>query len=503
MANQEQVSLLKQGVEAWNNWRLRNPDVFIDLKEANFEEAFLYKANLKSADLTGVNFKKANLSEANLINAYLGKANFEKANLIRTHFTGSYMGRAYLVDASLQNADLRHADLTSANFRNAVLTSASLNGGNLYKAKFSNANLTSAVLTKVVIEGTPIGDISANFSKANLSGCNLTYANLKSCNFSEADLSYSYLHYAVLDGINLSGAILTQARLNCCSLSDANLSRAVLDDAILERVNALDANFSSASLTGACIHNWNINAGTDFEDVICKYFYQTFDWRQDKPVDRRPREGIYEPGEFFVLIQQSLYSIELIFADGIDWQAFFQSLQEVRQDYPKANVGLQAIEKKGSAFVIRLESSPDADQRAIESLKRKLNDAEKKVDRSEGKIEILQDQIAAQRHAHKDELEVVVKTMAENGSRDSGKSNFFMTFISWVQNTHAIAMLIGFVIGVITLFLMPKMYPNGFPPVNPDPQPEAIQSVPSSPKAEIGIGKRIAQQVHQFLQTSE
>jgi len=32
MANEDQLALLRQGVEAWNNWRFRNPDVEIDLR---------------------------------------------------------------------------------------------------------------------------------------------------------------------------------------------------------------------------------------------------------------------------------------------------------------------------------------------------------------------------------------------------------------------------------------------------------------------------------------
>ena len=31
MANEEQLSILKQGVEVWNKWRKENPNVRIDL----------------------------------------------------------------------------------------------------------------------------------------------------------------------------------------------------------------------------------------------------------------------------------------------------------------------------------------------------------------------------------------------------------------------------------------------------------------------------------------
>ena len=34
MANPEHLAILKQGVEAWNEWREGNPDATIDLREA-------------------------------------------------------------------------------------------------------------------------------------------------------------------------------------------------------------------------------------------------------------------------------------------------------------------------------------------------------------------------------------------------------------------------------------------------------------------------------------
>jgi len=39
MANQEQLDILKQGVEVWNEWRAENLGVHIDLREADLREA--------------------------------------------------------------------------------------------------------------------------------------------------------------------------------------------------------------------------------------------------------------------------------------------------------------------------------------------------------------------------------------------------------------------------------------------------------------------------------
>jgi hypothetical protein len=52
MANEEHLAILKQGVEAWNQWRRENPSIVPDLAET---------------DLTSRNLNGANLSKARLI----------------------------------------------------------------------------------------------------------------------------------------------------------------------------------------------------------------------------------------------------------------------------------------------------------------------------------------------------------------------------------------------------------------------------------------------------
>ena len=56
MANTEHLEILEQGVEAWNIWRVKNPDVRPDLQAANLTKCYL----------PDINFSKANFYEANL-----------------------------------------------------------------------------------------------------------------------------------------------------------------------------------------------------------------------------------------------------------------------------------------------------------------------------------------------------------------------------------------------------------------------------------------------------
>jgi len=277
MANEEQLAILRQGVDVWNAWREEpeNEDVKIDLRDAN----------LGGANLGGANLRHANLGGANL----------------------------------------RHANLRHANLDSAILFSANLRHANLDSAILSSANLDSAIL------------FSANLSHANLSNANLGGANLDS---------------AILDSAILSSALLT-------------------------RLQALGTNFTNATLTGACIEDWNINSATNLDGVICEYVFLKWDgdiknWEFDAPKryqERRPSDPnkTFAPGEFTALVEQYLDTVDLIFTDGIDWQAFFSSFQDLQQQYQGENLSIQSFEKKPSgAFVIRLEAPTGIDKGELE-----------------------------------------------------------------------------------------------------------------------------------------
>ena len=101
MANPEHLAKLKEGVEAWNQWRKENPRVVPDLREANLPKAELSGANLFRSDLSG-----ANLFEARLLRGYLSGADLRRVDI----------SGANLVRASLRGADLSQANLTGATF---------------------------------------------------------------------------------------------------------------------------------------------------------------------------------------------------------------------------------------------------------------------------------------------------------------------------------------------------------------------------------------------------
>ena len=148
MANPEHLQILKQDVEAWNQWRDQHRDIRPDLTAADLVRADLGEANLRGANLDGANLINANLDGANLRRANLRGANLGWANLIR----------ADLSEANLIRTNLTGANLTGANLTGANLTGANLSEADLIRADLIRANLTGANLSRMGLFETIFGD---------------------------------------------------------------------------------------------------------------------------------------------------------------------------------------------------------------------------------------------------------------------------------------------------------------------------------------------------------
>jgi len=383
MANEEQLAILRQGVDVWNAWREKpkNEIVVIDLSYANLSRANLSRANLDGANLIGTNLGGTNLSDANLSDANLRGSYLWNANLIGANLTGANLIYATLSCVDLSGKDLSGKDLSGtfldgANLTGANLSDANLTGSYFWDADLTGADLRDAILSGAILSGTNFSD--ADLSRVDLSGkdlrgaiftgANLTGKDLSRTNLTGANLTGQDLTGANLTGANLTGANLTGANLTGKDLSGKDLSGANFTGACLRQIQALETDFTNAILTGTCIEDWHINSATKLDGVICEYVFLKLD-SANHYQERRPSDPdrTFAAGEFIALIEQYLDTVDLIFTDGINWQAFFSSFQELQQHYQGENLSIQSFEKKPSgAFVIRLEAPPGIDKGELE-----------------------------------------------------------------------------------------------------------------------------------------
>jgi uncharacterized protein YjbI with pentapeptide repeats len=169
MTNEEQLALLKAGVEGWNKWRAEDLDKLfagdfsetkIDLSGADLEGADLNHVNLHSAKLIYASLGGANLSHANLNGADLSNANLRQANLSYASLDGTD-----LRDANLRRANLSYASLSEANLSHARLTEANLTHADLSNSNFVRARVYRAKIPKCNVYGVNVWDLEGEFNE--------------------------------------------------------------------------------------------------------------------------------------------------------------------------------------------------------------------------------------------------------------------------------------------------------------------------------------------------
>ncbi|NES67596.1 MAG: pentapeptide repeat-containing protein [Okeania sp. SIO2D1] len=227
------------------------------------------------------------------------------------------------------------------------------------KVDLSNADLEGINLA--AINSHPVDLEGANLRKANLFHAHLTHVNFRGANLSNTNFNTSYL----------TDVSFASAYLGNTNFSSSCLDRVDFRDADLARVQALYANFQNVNLTGACIKDWNINSETQFSNAICEYIYLKHKRQNDKYVfaERRPHDPnkTFAPGDFARLVQQANETLDLIFSEGIDWNAFAQTFQGLQIQTDSNELSIQSIEKKrDGSFVVKVDVPLTVDKAALE-----------------------------------------------------------------------------------------------------------------------------------------
>jgi len=227
---------------------------------------------------------------------------------------------------------------------------------------FTGANLNGAKFTRAILK-------NCDFTNSNLFQTDWTHASFKRCKFSGnlnnkkvRELCISRIginqdfSFIDLSGLNLVEINLRGANLTSTDLKVTNLSNADLQNANLSNVQAIKTNFTNANLTGACIENWAITSETIFSDVVCSYIFLDITQKE-----RKPASGNFEEGDFAKLVNQSKNTLDFLFRNGIDPQAFDFALQQLKSKYPEDEISLRSVEDIGDGHrYIRLNIDPNA-----------------------------------------------------------------------------------------------------------------------------------------------
>ena len=138
MPDPEQLRILKEGAEVWNEWREENSHLKIELQGAN-----LSYMNLRGANLRGANLEGANLEGVNLYDVDLKGANLHSVDLSKKDLSGKD-----LRNTKLSNANLTKVQALRTNFSGTTFTGACIQDWNIN----SETNLDNVICDYVYLK---------------------------------------------------------------------------------------------------------------------------------------------------------------------------------------------------------------------------------------------------------------------------------------------------------------------------------------------------------------
>ena len=150
MANEEHLKLIKQGVDIWNAWREKCPEIHPDLSQADLRGVKLQKINLGNTNLKESKLQFSNLTGAQLGEANLTKSRLQEACLQSAHMQKCNLSGAGMLEANLQYTNLENASLEGAQFNEDTLfNQTNLKGANLlFATGLSTSQLSQAITDK-------------------------------------------------------------------------------------------------------------------------------------------------------------------------------------------------------------------------------------------------------------------------------------------------------------------------------------------------------------------
>lgn len=129
----------------------------------NLHDAELNNAWLDSADLRKISFRGSKLN----------KANFNVADLDETVFRFADLRGATFISSKMPNGHLMFSDAEGAVFSNAVFKGANINQSNLKGASFNSVDVTNATLFKVNLEDADLNGLIGWQSLSGINGTNI------------------------------------------------------------------------------------------------------------------------------------------------------------------------------------------------------------------------------------------------------------------------------------------------------------------------------------------
>jgi hypothetical protein len=206
MANYEHVNILKQGVEAWNKWRVERAVVKPDLIGAYLSETDISGADLSFADLGRAFATRANLTNVDLSGAVLSRAELSRVKLCGANLTDADLSGTELSGADLSKVIFHGAILLGTNFSRAQLLQADLTGAYIGNSTFADTDLSEVKGLERVNHGAPS---SIGIDTLYKSGGRIPKVFLRGCGVPDDFIAFIPSHFGIQQAIQFYSCFIS------------------------------------------------------------------------------------------------------------------------------------------------------------------------------------------------------------------------------------------------------------------------------------------------------
>ncbi len=244
----------------------------MDLRNANFDHAWLEAANLARADLSGATFNeavlaRADFSEAAIDQAVLSGANISEAIFYKTRALGAKfsdviiegsitLASSVFDESEFSSISVEAITIESCSFRKAVLTDCNLNGATITHTDFSGASI-----------------IKGGIDKATLEHLQLDQTILKNCIVTETSIRSSHMHQCTFVKVTFFG----QCRMEKCSIRQSEFAQCAFREMKFSLVDFSGSVFNQCDFTLAHIQECRLVKISSPQSLFVRTFFDASD----------------------------------------------------------------------------------------------------------------------------------------------------------------------------------------------------------------------------------
>jgi len=247
-----------------------------DLRAAQCEDTVFAGALLERADFSGATLTRTNLGGAKAGGAVFGKARLESCKVIGADFAGCDFSGAVLKDCTFVNCTFKAARMSGAALDTCSFVNCDLSRlhaeqihverSNFLSCNFDHADCCGAMMKKATFAGVnfhavklchALLDECGWFGKTDMAGVNFLEAHATKCGFQDARMCTAGFFKAIFSGCNMSGTDLTLADMRLSSWTGSMFSFSTAKKADFFGANLLGANFHGADLSEASLRAAN------------------------------------------------------------------------------------------------------------------------------------------------------------------------------------------------------------------------------------------------------